>query len=81
MADLTRAEKVAARELFEAGEACPDCGGLHKRACPRVRRQVWLRVGAGDGQRTEVEFWPTWDDSFVTYPEDAWDPDEGGDGG
>ena len=81
MADLTRAEKTAARELFEADQACPDCGGLHKRACPRVRRQVWLRTGAGDGQRTEVEFWPPgWDDTGVIWPEDAYDTEDDADG-
>ena len=78
---LSPAEKAEARSLFEAGEACEDCGGLHKRACPRVKRQVWLRTGAGDGQRIEVEYWPPgWDDTGVVWPEDAYDTEEGADG-
>jgi hypothetical protein len=79
VADLTKADKAAARELFEAGEACEDCGGLHKRACPRVRRQVWLRTGAGDGQRTEVEYWPEYDQTGIIWPEDAYDPESSDD--
>jgi hypothetical protein len=71
---LTPAEKREARELFEAGNACGDCGGLHKRACPRIRRQVWLRTGPGAGERVEVEYWPPgWDDTGVIWPDDAYD--------
>jgi hypothetical protein len=79
MPKLSREEKAAAQAVFR-GEVqgkgpCEDCGGLHQRACPRVRRQVWLRTGAGDGQRTEVEYWPPgWDDTGVIWPEDAFDP-------
>ncbi len=74
MASLTKAEKLDAQAIFAAGEACEDCGGIHKRACPRVRRQVWLRTGAGAGERTEVEYWATYDDSAIIWPEDAFDP-------
>jgi hypothetical protein len=73
---LTRQEKRDAQAAFADGKACPDCGGLHQRACNRVRRQVWLRTGAGAGERTEVEYWRTWDDSAVIWPEDAYDPDD-----
>jgi hypothetical protein len=74
---LTPAEKREARELFETHAACPDCGGLHKRACPRIRRQVWLRTGPGAGERTEVEYWPPgWDDTGVIWPEDAYDSED-----
>ena len=74
---LTRQEKREAQQAFADGKACPDCGGLHQRACPRVKRQVWLRTGAGAGERTEVEFWPPgWDDTGVIWPEDAYDPDD-----
>ena len=72
---LTRQEKLDAQAIFTAGEACPDCGGIHQRACPRIRRQVWLRTGAGAGERTEVEYWPEYDDSMIIWPEDAFDPD------
>ena len=74
---LTRQEKLDAQAAFAEEKACPDCGGLHRRACPRVRRQVWLRTGPGSGERTEVEFWPPgWDDTGVIWPEDAYDPSD-----
>lgn len=74
---LTRQEKLDAQAVFAAGESCPDCGGIHQRACPRVKRQVWLRSGPGDGQRTEVEFWPPgWDDTGVIWPEEAFDDED-----
>ena len=42
-----------------------------------IKRQVWLRSGPGDGQRTEVEYWPPgWDDTGVIWPEDAFDPED-----
>jgi hypothetical protein len=75
VAELTRAEKADARAIFADGKACPDCGGIHQRACPRIRRQVWLRTGAGAGERTEVEYWRTYDDAGVIWPEDAFDPE------
>ncbi len=76
MPKLTRQEKLDAQAIFAAGEACEDCGGIHKRACPRVKRQVWLRTGAGAGERTEVEYWKEFDQSGIVWPEDAWDPDD-----
>ena len=76
MAHLTRTEKLDAQAIFAAGEACPDCGGIHQRACPRIKRQVWLRSGPGDGQRTEVEYWEKWDESSTIWPEDAFDDED-----
>jgi len=77
VADLTRQQKLDARQIFAEGKACEDCGGIHSRACPRVKRQVWLRTGPGAGQRTEVEFWPPgWDDTGIIWPEDAYDEDD-----
>ena len=74
---LTRQEKLDAQAIFAADQACIDCGGIHKRACPRVRRQVWLRTGAGAGERTEVEYWPPgWDDTGIIWPEEAYDPED-----
>ena len=75
---LTRQEKLDAQAIFAAGSECTDCGGIHRRACPRVRRQVWLRTGAGAGERTEVEYWATYDDSAIVWPEDAYDTDDDG---
>ena len=71
---LTRQEKLDAQAIFAADNACADCGGIHKRACPRVRRKVFH----GNGNLTEVEFWRhgQWDESSVIWPEDAYDPDD-----
>jgi hypothetical protein len=74
---LTRQEKLDAQAIFARGEACPDCGGIHQRACPRIKRQVWLRTGAGAGERTEVEYWAEYDQAGIIWPEDAFDPDDG----
>jgi hypothetical protein len=79
VASLSKREKADAREIFQAGEACEHCGALHKRACPRVKRLVVARTGAGDGKWTEVEFWPPGWDQFqegLIWPEDAYDPDD-----
>ena len=73
---LTRQEKLDAQAIFAADQACEDCGGIHKRACPRVKRQVWLRTGAGAGERTEVEYWAEYDQAGVIWPEDAYDPED-----
>jgi hypothetical protein len=55
-------------------ELCEDCGGFHLRACPRIKRQVWI----GNGNRTEVEYWrhDEYDDEEVIFPEDVWSDDE-----
>jgi len=73
---LTRQQKADAQQAFAEGKACEDCGGLHPRACPRVKRQVWLRSGPGDGQRTEVEYWNEFDQTGIVWPEDAYDPSD-----
>ena len=77
---LTRQEKLDAQAIFR-GEipgkaACEDCGGLHQRACNRVKRQVWLRTGAGAGERVEVDYWEKWSQPGVIWPEDAFDPED-----
>jgi len=81
MTNLTRAQKLDAQAIFRGdipGKGpCEDCGGLHQRACPRIKRQVWIRTGPGDGKRSEVEYWPPgWDDTGVIWPEDAFDEDD-----
>jgi len=77
---LSDEDKRLLREQVFANQsmtACLDCGGAHLRACPRIRRQVWVGQGSSAGTRTEVEYWPEWDDSMVAYPEDVWaDSDE-----
>jgi hypothetical protein len=73
---LTRQQKLEAQQAFAEGKACGDCGGLHQRACNRVRREVWVRAGPGDGQRAEVEYWEKWSQPGVIWPEDAFDDEE-----
>lgn len=68
---LTKAEKADARLLFEAGTACEHCGGLHQRACPRVRRIE----KHPNGNVTAVSYWRKWDQTGVIFPEDAYDPE------
>ena len=74
---LTPAQKRDAQDIFAAGNACGDCGGIHQRACPRIRRQVWIGQGAGAGNRTEVEYWKEFDQTGIIWPEDAYDPEDG----
>lgn len=78
---LSKLEKAGAQQVFR-GEVpgkgpCEDCGGLHQRACPRIRRQTWIGQGSAAGTRTEVEYWRDgqWDDSGVIWPEDAFADD------
>jgi hypothetical protein len=47
-------------------QQCAHCGGLHLRACPRVRNLQWYR----DGAVRAAEYWQTYDDTNVIWPED-----------
>jgi len=49
---------------------CADCGGIHERACPRVKRKAWHP----NGNIAEVEYWQIWDRSDIVWPEDAFSP-------
>lgn len=73
--DLTPEEQKAARDQWRTGK-CTWCGGLHLRACPRVRSFEF----ANDGKTvTRVEFWPDgqWPDANIIWPEDmGWSEDE-----
>ena len=77
MSKLTPEERAVlkASGIFDErpGGLCKDCGGYHIRACPRIKRQVWM----GNGNRTEVEFWQhgQWDESAVIWTEDIYDSD------
>jgi hypothetical protein len=71
---------------------CQWCGGLHVRtllqpavpdgslplgvqhgaACPRVRKMDFHP----NSNLVSIEFWRTWDESGVVFPEDAFDPDD-----
>jgi hypothetical protein len=72
MPKLTRQEKLDAQATIAAGEACEHCGGIHKRACNRVKRIERL----GNGNTTVLEFWPEWKQPGCVWPEDAWDPED-----
>lgn len=60
--------KLFAEQLGKLG-VCGHCGGVHVRACPRVKRIVFTT----GGEIAEVEFWETWDDSEVIFPSDLED--------
>lgn len=63
------AEDVKTAEELQAEQTCRWCGGLHARACPRVKRLSYDPTGQNV---TEVEFWPAdqWSDAHVVWPED-----------
>ena len=75
---LTPQQKHDARLILEGkveGRApCIHCGGIHLRACRRVRRAEWHV----DGTLLKVWYWPDgkWDESEIQWPEDAYEPDE-----
>ena len=66
--DLTPEERDVIAARFKAESECPHCGGLHLRACPRVRR---LKMYPS-GDIEEVEFWPDgqWPSGNIFWPED-----------
>ena len=59
---LTEEERRNTVALFENGEQCRHCGGLHSRSCPRVKSMTYH---PGDGSLAKVEFWA----------DDAWPKD------
>jgi hypothetical protein len=66
VAALLAVDKETGQTEFER-RRCRHCGGLHERACPRVRRMVFA-----EGNRlAEVEFWQQgqWDESNIIWPE------------
>jgi hypothetical protein len=71
MTPETRAEML---EEFRKGEACEDCGGLHSRKCPRVKRRAFHP----NGNLVEVEYWPdgSYDSSTILWPEDLFEEDD-----
>jgi hypothetical protein len=73
---LTAEEKAAARLIFEgkaeSGQrACLHCGGIHLRACRRVKIIEWHT----DGSVLKAEYWPDgqWDEHDITWPEEAYE--------
>lgn len=51
---MTPEERALVLEYFEKGEACGDCGGVHNRACPRVRSRSYHE----NGTPKSVDYWP-----------------------
>lgn len=71
---LTQQQKAAAREEMKAqGGPCPHCGGLHSRACPRVKRVKW-----DGGKPVEAVYWRDgrWPTDSILFPEDIAEDDE-----
>jgi hypothetical protein len=76
--ELTSDQRYQARLIFEgkAGDTqkpCVHCGGVHLRACRRVREIQWH----ADGTVIGAKYWHDgeWDDSNTVWPEDAYDED------
>lgn len=65
-ADITPDEARSMWASFRAS-CCDHCGGVHARACPRVRRISWH----DNGRIGVVEFWAdgSWPDDHVQWPE------------
>lgn len=67
-AHLTSQEVQTAEEI-QKDQTCRWCGGIHARACPRVKRLTYDNSGT---HVTEVEFWAwgEWPVDQVVWPED-----------
>jgi hypothetical protein len=75
---LTPEERRSAQEIFDTGAACPECGGLHMRACPRVKsyRIKYKPENTELVLEREVEYFPpgTWEDTIV-FRDDVYEED------
>lgn len=80
MTKLSKEQRVEAQQVFDSQGQCGSCGGLHSRACPRVKR-IHQRFSETKGLQsrelieTEIEYfehgkWPTED---IIFPEDAYE--------
>jgi hypothetical protein len=73
---FTPQDRADALDLFMKGNACEHCGGVHRRACPRVRELEWN----DKGQIRRVVYWADaeWQGAreFITWPEDCYEEDE-----
>jgi hypothetical protein len=80
--DLSLEEIQYAQAVFagriEGKKACEYCGGIHLRACRRVKMFEYNR----DQTLRRVVFWQdgSWDDSEIIWPEEVFD-EEDADGG
>jgi hypothetical protein len=66
---LTEEQRRAVRDRFDRGDGCKHCGGIHARACPRVRRLAYH----SNDHLAEVEFWrdDQWSKDHIIWPEDT----------
>jgi hypothetical protein len=62
---LTPEERQRVLQYFESEEVCPNCRGVHTRACPRVRSVSYH----DNGTLRSVEYWPDgeWPQSEVIF--------------
>lgn len=76
------AEEVRTAEEIQKEQTCRWCGGMHARACPRIKRLAFDPSGRNV---VEVEFWhqSDWSDNHVVWPEDLVEKesDDGADAG
>jgi hypothetical protein len=73
--ELSEDDRKLVRDSFASGKGvCQHCGGIHLRACPRIRRIVFRKAD----EVAEVEFWPqsmiSWPEGII-WPEDV-EPEE-----
>ena len=82
---LSPSERETARTIFSGKEKdiqpCGDCGGIHARACPRIRSEKVV-FDYAVGQRLlerHVEYWQpgTWEKDVI-WAEDVFEDDERG---
>jgi hypothetical protein len=78
VSELTAQERFDARQILEGKvkgrEPCVHCGGLHLRACRRLKRAEWH----SDGTLLKAWYWKDgqWDESEIVWPEDIYDEAE-----
>lgn len=72
--ELTPAATESALAIFRrepgARPPCDDCGGVHMRACPRIKR-IHTRADPNSGAVVDrdVEYWPpgTWEEGVIFF--------------
>ena len=74
LAELTPEERAGYRDMFDTKQACTHCGGLHLRACRRVR-SLEMR---NREEIASVKFWQDgkWDETGIIWPEDVYGDDD-----
>ncbi len=82
MAKLSKQQREEARQVFDEHGQCQNCGGLHARACPRVKR-MHMRYSETKGSQlrelieSEFEYFDhgSWPLDDVIWPEDCFEDD------